>query len=81
MIITQLSPVASTDFLAPLFKVRISIKNTGPVFKKEVIQLYLTFPASVKSPVWQLRGFEKLPLDPEVMKVAEFIVTKRDVSY
>lgn len=79
--ITKLFPVASIDFLSPLFKVSISVTNTGPVFGKEVVQLYLTFPVSANSPVRQLRGFEKLSLQPGETKVAEFVVTKRDVSY
>lgn len=79
--ITETSPIASIDFLSPLFKVSIPITNAGSVFGKEVAQLYLKFPASTNSPVWQLRGFDKLSLQPGETKVAEFVLTKRDVSY
>lgn len=73
--------VDSTDFMAPLFNISVSITNSGSVAGKEVAQLYLKYPSSTNSPVRQLRGFEKLSLQPGETKTAVFVVTKRDVSY
>ncbi|KAI5837331.1 putative beta-glucosidase L [Morchella snyderi] len=73
--------VDSIDFMAPLFNISVSITNSGSVAGKEVAQLYLGYPSPTNSPVRQLRGFEKLSLQPGETKTAVFVVTKRDVSY
>lgn len=59
-----------------------AVTNVGNVAGAEVAQLYLGFPSSAPPmPPKQLRGFAKLPLESGASGVAEFELTRRDVSY
>ena len=58
-----------------------SIKNTGSVEGAEVAQLYVSYPAEAKQPPQQLRGFEKVKLQPGEESEVTFSVRRRDVSY
>lgn len=40
----------------------LKITNTGPVDGAEIVQLYMSMPASAKAPVKQLKGFTKVSL-------------------
>jgi beta-glucosidase len=60
-----------------LYNVTAVITNTGDVFGHEVPQLYVGIP---KSPVRQLRGFERLALEPGESKIVTFLLTRRDLS-
>ncbi|CAG8927123.1 unnamed protein product [Penicillium salamii] len=58
------------------------VQNTGKVPGAEVAQLYIGLPDSAPdTPPKQLRGFEKLPLQPEQSGMATFELTRRDLSY
>lgn len=57
--------------------VEVDVTNTGKVSGAEVAQLYLGIP---NSPPKQLRGFEKLQLEPGQTGKAKFELTKRDFS-
>lgn len=57
--------------------VSASITNTGSVAASEIGQLYLGIP---DSPIRQLRGFERVPLEPGETKTATFQLTRRDLS-
>jgi beta-glucosidase len=65
-----------------------NITNTGPVSGAEVAQLYITIPPPSSSspyardtPIRQLRGFERVgPLEPGETRMAEFALTRRDLS-
>lgn len=54
-----------------------SITNTGNVTAAEVAQLYIGIP---DAPVRQLRGFEKISIDPGNTETATFALTRRDLS-
>lgn len=53
------------------------ITNAGNISAHEVAQLYIGIP---DSPVRQLRGFDRVPLDPGETKSVVFAVTRRDLS-
>ncbi|EGX93355.1 beta-glucosidase, putative [Cordyceps militaris CM01] len=57
--------------------VQVSVSNSGAVAGAEVAQLYLGIPGA---PPKQLRGFEKLGLQPGETGRASFELTKRDLS-
>lgn len=59
-----------------------SIKNTGYTSGAEVAQLYVDLPSSAPDhPPKQLRGFDKLSLQPGQTKTATFSLRKKDLSY
>ncbi|KAI9823432.1 MAG: hypothetical protein M1832_002443 [Thelocarpon impressellum] len=71
-------------------EVRATVTNTGKVAGKEVIQLYISFPAgeaeeageaAVDFPVKVLRGFEKVELRPGQGTQVTLPLTRRDLSY
>jgi hypothetical protein len=66
-----------------LYKVSFQLKNTGSVAGAEVAQLYIEPPqnTAVRFPKRQLRGFEKVFLQPGEEKTVEFSLTRRDLSY
>ena len=57
--------------------VTVEISNTGDVLAPEVPQLYIGIPGA---PAKQLRGFEKIPLEPNESKSVSFPLTRRDLS-
>lgn len=57
--------------------VSATITNTGDVVGEEVAQLYVAIP---NSPPRQLRGFEKVPLQPGESATVGFQLTRRDLS-
>jgi len=60
-------------------RVSVDVKNTGGRAGEETVQLYLheTF-APVSTPVKQLRGFERVALQPGEMKTVAFTLTPED---
>ncbi|RDW78216.1 putative beta-glucosidase-related glycosidase [Coleophoma crateriformis] len=60
-----------------LFEISAVITNTGEVAGAEVAQLYLGIPTA---PVRQLRGFDKVLVQPEEAATVLFEVTRRDLS-
>ena len=66
-----------------LYNVSVSVSNTGRVAGAAVPQLYVTFPDStpVGTPPKQLRGFEKIYLEPCQSKKVGFELMRRDLSY
>jgi len=62
--------------------VKIDVKNTGKMAGKEVVQLYLTdMYGSVTRPNKQLKGFEKVLLNPGEVKTVEFKLNKQHLSF
>lgn len=60
----------------------VDIKNTGAVKGKEVVQLYVCDEIStVIRPVNELRGFEKVELEPGETKTVTFTLDKRAFAY
>ncbi|KAH8588635.1 beta-glucosidase-related glycosidase [Bisporella sp. PMI_857] len=67
----------ATDLWDVLVTVSARIENTGDVSGAEVAQLYLGIPGA---PVRQLRGFEKVGLEPGASTTVTFDLTRRDLS-
>ena len=62
--------------------VSIDVTNTGEVFGKEVVQLYVSdMQKAVTRPLKELKGFVKLALNPGETKTAEFKLNKRSFAY
>ena len=64
------------------FKVSAVLKNTGSVAGAEVVQLYVSdVKASVERPVKELKGFEKVYLEPGKCRKLEFTLDRQSLSY
>ncbi|MFV0466658.1 MAG: glycoside hydrolase family 3 C-terminal domain-containing protein [Lachnospiraceae bacterium] len=64
------------------FEVSVTIKNTGGHIGKEVVQLYVGQQNSeVSRPVKELKGFEKIELQPGESKEVTFMLNKRSFAY
>lgn len=55
------------------------VTNTGPVAGTEVPQLYLAFPPAAGEPPLQLKGFQKVTLQPGASECVTFPLRPRDV--
>lgn len=63
-------------------EVTLKVKNTGKVFGKEIVQLYVKdLEASVGRPPKELKGFVKLALMPGEEKTVSFNLDKRSFAY
>lgn len=64
-------------------EVSVDVTNTGAVTGKEVVQLYVAPPKSemVIRPVHELKGFEKIELEPGETKTVTFQLEKRAFAY
>ena len=72
------SEMNDTDTLT----VSVNVRNTGKVKGKEVVQLYVAKPESrTIRPVKELRGFEKIELEPGEEKTVTFTLAKRAFAY
>lgn len=62
--------------------VSVDVENVGDVKGKEVVQLYLTdLYGSVSRPNKQLKGFEKIELNPGEKKTVQFTLDKTHLSF
>ncbi|MFW5947108.1 MAG: glycoside hydrolase family 3 C-terminal domain-containing protein [Gemmatimonadota bacterium] len=62
--------------------VRVDVTNTGAVAGDEVAQLYVAYPGSaVARPIRDLRGFERVRLEPGETRTVTFALTGRDLAY
>jgi beta-glucosidase len=57
------------------------ITNTGGVAGKEVAELYVRFPDGLGEPPLQLKGFDKVALEPGESKDVTFVLDRRAFSY
>ncbi len=72
------SQIKDTDTLT----VTVDVTNTGGVFGKEVVQLYVADREStVIRPIKELRGFDKIALKPNETKTVVFRLNKRAFAY
>jgi beta-glucosidase len=63
-------------------EVSIRIKNIGSVYGKEVVQLYVSDrESSVIRPIKELKGFEKIALNPGEEKSVSFTLDSRSFAY
>lgn len=62
--------------------VRVTVKNTGALAGKEVVQLYAAPPADgMFRPVRELRAYAKVELAPGESKMVELTLGRRDFAY
>ncbi len=62
--------------------ISVDVTNTGDVAGKEVVQLYIAVKScEVLRPVKELRGFDKVALEPGETKKVTFTLNQRDFSY
>jgi len=65
-----------------ILKVSVLVKNIGKFAGEEVVQLYIRdLVGSVTRPVKELKGFEKIFLNPVESKRVEFIITTKDLKF
>ncbi|MBM2615105.1 glycoside hydrolase family 3 C-terminal domain-containing protein [Actinoplanes sp. LDG1-06] len=70
------------DASAGVVRVSCTVTNTGPVAGREVVQLYVGDPdAAVRRPERELRGFDKVTLDPGASARVTFDLVSRDFAY
>ncbi|PUU90216.1 glycoside hydrolase family 3 protein [Halanaerobium sp.] len=63
-------------------KLRLKVKNTGKLYGKEIVQLYVADPEStVIKPTKELKEFIKVELEPGQEKIVEFELGKRAFAY
>ena len=63
-------------------KVSISLKNSGTLSGKEVVQLYIRdHHASVTRPVRELKGFELVSLEPNEIQNITFSLTEKELGF
>lgn len=64
------------------FEVELTVKNTGHVTGKEVVQIYLADPvSSLPRPPKELKGFAKVELEPGEQKTLTFELNPRALSF
>ncbi len=60
----------------------ISVKNSGEVPGKEVVQLYIRdLVGSITRPVKELKGFKKVEISPGETKTVSFTITTKDLMF
>lgn len=77
-------PALSNQVISAGGETQVSVKvtNTGSMAGKEVVQLYIRDEiASVTRPVKQLRGFEKISLEPGETKKVTFSLGKKELQF
>ena len=63
-------------------KVSATVKNTGIMKGEEVVQLYIRQKiSSVVRPVKELKGFNKISLEPNRSKTLEFVLTSTELGF
>jgi len=70
------------DQVNGMVQVSVDVKNTGKRPGAEVVQLYIRDEeASVMRPFKELKGFEKVHLQPGQTETVRFLITRRDLSF
>ncbi|MFI6346705.1 glycoside hydrolase family 3 C-terminal domain-containing protein [Streptomyces sp. NPDC050560] len=62
-------------------KVTATVRNTGSRAGTDVAQLYVAAPASDGEPPHQLRGYQRVTLDPGQSKTVTFTLTAKDLAH
>ncbi|KAL4745246.1 putative beta-glucosidase G [Aspergillus terricola var. indicus] len=78
-----IQPGGNPELWETIYNVTVSVTNTGDVEGATVPQLYVTFPDSTPegTPPKQLRGFDKVSLQPGESTKVTFELMRRDLSY
>ena len=75
-------PMASSKTMGKTLKIKVPVTNTGKVAGAEVVQLYIhDVEASVDRPVKELKGFDKVYLEPGQTKFVEFVIDRDALSF
>jgi beta-glucosidase len=74
-----IAPGGQRDLWREVAKVTAKITNTGKIAGAEAAQLYITLPETTDTPR-QLRGFDKILLNPDASGTVEFSLLRRDLS-
>lgn len=75
-------PKASSKTMGGTIRIKVPVTNTGKVAGAEVVQLYIQDKeASVDRPVKELKGFEKVYLEPGQTGMVEFVIDRQALSY
>ncbi len=65
-----------------ILNVKVRIKNTGKMTGKEIVQLYVSdIKSEIIRPNKELKGFEKVELEPGEEKRINFLLDKRSFAY
>lgn len=65
-----------------ILTVSVDVSNTGNRAGKEIVQLYVSAPRNgLSRPLHELRGFEKVALEPNETKTVTFTLNRRAFSY
>lgn len=63
-------------------KIEISVKNVGNRSGKEIVQLYISKEnSSISRPVKELKGYQKIELNPSEEKIVQFLVSEEALAY
>ena len=78
-----IAPGGNPALWETLYEAEVMVQNTGSVKGDAVPQLYLTFPDSTPegTPPLQLRGFDKVEIQPSGSGTVKFELMRRDISY
>ena len=75
-------PKASSKTMGKTLKIKVPVTNAGKVAGAEIVQLYIhDVEASVDRPVKELKGFEKVYLQPGETKNIEFVIDREALSF
>jgi beta-glucosidase len=78
----ELQVSASEIAAGESLKVSVDVTNSGELTGEEVVQLYIADKSSPDPrPIKDLRGFERISLNPGETKTVEFDLTSRDLAY
>ena len=76
------NPVASSKSMGKTLKIKVPVTNVGEVAGAEVVQLYIhDVEASVDRPVKELKGFDKVYLEPGETRTVEFVIDREALSF
>ncbi|KIK54819.1 glycoside hydrolase family 3 protein [Collybiopsis luxurians FD-317 M1] len=70
-----------TDLWDNAATITLSVTNNGTVAGAEIVQLYMTYPDVADQPIRQLRGFEKISIEPGASGTVTFQLLKRDFAF
>lgn len=62
-------------------KIAVDVRNTGSRAGAEVVQLYLGFPPETSEPPRQLKGFQKIVLQPGQTRRVTFTIAPEELSF
>jgi len=62
--------------------VSVEVQNTGKMRGDDVVQMYIhDVKFTVARPVWELRGFERVTLEPGERRTVSFELTAKELGY